>query len=374
MQFRGCGTALVTPFRQDGSIDETALRNLVAWQVESGIDFLVPCGTTGETPTLSHDEWLQVIAITVEVVAGRCPIVAGATSNSTQDAVAKAKELAALPGVNGILTASPYYNKPTQEGQYRHFRAIAEAVDKPIILYNVPGRTGANIEPVTLARLAEIPNIAGVKEASGNISQMAEVCNAVPETFAVLSGDDAVTLPLIALGGVGIISVASNEIPREMAEMTRAALNNDWETARRMHRKYLPLMLANFIESNPLPVKAVLAMMGKMEEVYRLPMLPMRRDTRSKLQKVAAEAGLISKPAAAAEAVDFYVYENWLAGPHKIVLHRSGCGQCNHGKGRPVGHDANHARWHGPYPTLSEAREASHHMPGVLIRSECKCI
>jgi len=374
MQFRGCGTALVTPFRQDGSIDETALRNLVAWQVESGIDFLVPCGTTGETPTLSHDEWLQVIAITVEVVAGRCPIVAGATSNSTQDAVAKAKELAALPGVNGILTASPYYNKPTQEGQYRHFRAIAEAVDKPIILYNVPGRTAANIEPVTLARLAEIPNIAGVKEASGNISQMAEVCNVVPETFAVLSGDDAVTLPLIALGGVGIISVASNEIPREMAEMTRAALNNDWETARRIHRKYLPLMLANFIESNPLPVKAVLAMMGKIEEVYRLPMLPMRRDTRSKLQRVAAEAGLISKPAAATEAVDFYVYENWLAGPHKIVLHRSGCGQCNHGKGRPVGHDANHARWHGPYPTLSEAREASHHMPGVLIRSECKCI
>ena len=225
--------------------------------------------------------------------------MAGATSNSTQDAVNKAKELAARPGVNGILTASPYYNKPTQEGQYRHFRAIAEAVDKPIILYNVPGRTGANIEPGTLARLAEVPNIAGVKEASGNISQMAEVCNAVPEHFAVLSGDDAVTLPLIALGGVGIISVASNEIPREMAEMTRAALNNDWETARRIHRKYLPLMLANFIESNPLPVKAVLAMMGKIEEVYRLPMLPMRRDTRSKLQKIAAEAGLISKPAAA---------------------------------------------------------------------------
>jgi 4-hydroxy-tetrahydrodipicolinate synthase len=375
MQFRGCGTALVTPFRQDGSVDETGLRGLVAWQVESGIDFLVPCGTTGETPTLSHDEWLQVVGITVEVVAGRVPIVAGATSNSTQDAVNKAKELAALPGVNGILTASPYYNKPTQEGQYRHFRAIAEAVDKPLILYNVPGRTGANIEPGTLARLAEVPNIAAVKEASGNITQMAEVCNVVPEHFAVLSGDDAVTLPLIALGGVGIISVASNEIPREMAEMTRAALSNDWETARRIHRKYLPLMLANFIESNPLPVKAVLGMMGRIEEVYRLPMLPMRRDTRSKLQKIAAEAGLISKPAAAAaEASDFYVYENWMAGPHKIVLHRSGCGQCNHGKGRPVGHDANHARWHGPYPTLSEAREASHHMPGVLIRSECKCI
>jgi 4-hydroxy-tetrahydrodipicolinate synthase len=375
MQFRGCGTALVTPFKQDGSIDETALRNLVAWQVESGIDFLVPCGTTGETPTLSHDEWLQVIDITVEVVAGRVPIVAGATSNSTQDAVSKAKEVAARSGVDGILTASPYYNKPTQEGQYRHFRAIAEAVDKPIILYNVPGRTGANIEPGTLARLAEVPNIAGVKEASGNISQMAEVCHSVPETFAVLSGDDAVTLPLIALGGVGIISVASNEIPREMSEMTRAALANDWESARRIHRKYLPLMLANFIESNPLPVKAVLAMMGRIEEVYRLPMLPMRRDTRSRLQKIAAEAGLISKPAVAAvEAANFYVYENWLAGPHKIVLHRSSCGQCNHGKGRPVGHDANHARWHGPYASLSEAREASQQMAGVLIRSECKCI
>jgi len=375
MQFRGCGTALVTPFKQDGSIDETALRNLVAWQVESGIDFLVPCGTTGETPTLSHDEWLQVIDITVEVVAGRVPIVAGATSNSTQDAVSKAKEVAARSGVDGILTASPYYNKPTQEGQYRHFRAIAEAVEKPIILYNVPGRTGANIEPGTLARLAEVPNIAGVKEASGNISQMAEVCHAVPETFAVLSGDDAVTLPLIALGGVGIISVASNEIPREMSEMTRAALANDWESARRIHRKYLPLMLANFIESNPLPVKAVLAMMGRIEEVYRLPMLPMRRDTRSRLQKITAEAGLISKPAVAAvEAANFYVYENWLAGPHKIVLHRSSCGQCNHGKGRPVGHDANHARWHGPYASLSEAREASQQMAGVLIRSECKCI
>jgi len=375
MQFRGCGTALVTPFKQDGSIDETALRNLVAWQVESGIDFLVPCGTTGETPTLSHDEWLQVIDITVEVVAGRVPIVAGATSNSTQDAVSKAKEVAARSGVDGILTASPYYNKPTQEGQYRHFRAIAEAVDKPIILYNVPGRTGANIEPGTLARLAEVPNIAGVKEASGNISQMAEVCHAVPETFTVLSGDDAVTLPLIALGGVGIISVASNEIPREMSEMTRAALANDWESARRIHRKYLPLMLANFIESNPLPVKAVLAMMGRIEEVYRLPMLPMRRDTRSRLQKITAEAGLISKPAVAAvEAANFYVYENWLAGPHKIVLHRSSCGQCNHGKGRPVGHDANHARWHGPYASLSEAREASQQMAGVLIRSECKCI
>jgi 4-hydroxy-tetrahydrodipicolinate synthase len=374
MQLRGCGTALVTPFRGDGSIDEPALRNLVAWQVESGIDFLVPCGTTGETPTLSHDEWLHVIDVTIEVAAGRVPIVAGATSNSTQDAVEKAKEVAARPGVDAILTASPYYNKPTQEGQYRHFRAIAEAANKPIILYNVPGRTSANLEPATLARLAEVPNIAGVKEASGNISQIAEVCSAVPEHFLVFSGDDAITLPVIALGGVGIISVASNEIPHEMAEMTRAALNNDWATARGIHRKYLALMQANFIESNPLPVKAVLSMMGKVEEVYRLPLLPMRRDTRSKLQRIASEAGVIAKSGAPSDSVTFYIYENWLAGPHKVVVHRSTCGQCNNGKGRPSGHDANHARWHGPYSSLSDARAASHEMTGVLIRSECKCI
>jgi 4-hydroxy-tetrahydrodipicolinate synthase len=376
MQVRGCGTALVTPFRQDGSIDDVALRNLVAWQVESGIDFLIPCGTTGETPTLSHDEWLQVIDTTIEVVAGRVPIVAGATSNSTNDAVEKAKEVAARPGVDAILTASPYYNKPTQEGQYRHFKAIAEGSgDKPIILYNVPGRTGANIEPATLARLAEIPNIAGVKEASGNMTQVAEAINSVPETFLVFSGDDAVTLPVIALGGVGIISVASNEIPQEMAALTRAALNNDWATARGIHRKYLALMQANFIESNPLPVKAVLAMMGKIEENYRLPLLPMRRDTRSKLQKIAMEAGLIASAAMPArEAKEFYIYENWAAGPHKIVLHRGSCGQCNQGKGRPAGHDANHARWHGPYATLAEGRQIAHGMTGVLIRSECKCV
>lgn len=375
MQLRGCGTALVTPFSQDGAVDENALRNLVAWQVESGIDFLIPCGTTGETPTLTHDEWLRVIDVTIEVVAGRVPIVAGATSNSTQEARTKAKEVAARPGVNAILTASPYYNKPTQEGQYRHFRAIAEAVEKPVILYNVPGRTSANIEPATLARLSEVANIAGVKEASGNMTQIAEVLNSVPASFLVFSGDDALTLPVIALGGVGIISVASNEIPREMAEMTRAALNNDWNTARTIHRKYLPLMQANFIESNPLPVKAVLAMMGKLEEIYRLPLLPMRRDTRSKLQKVAADAGLITRPAApSAAATEFYVYENWAAGPHKAILHRSSCGQCSSGKGRPSGHDPNHSRWHGPYSNLAEARGATHQMPGVLIRSECKCV
>ena len=375
MLLRGCGTALVTPFSQDGGVDENALRNLVAWQVESGIDFLIPCGTTGETPTLNHDEWLRVIDVTIEVVAGRVPIVAGATSNSTQEAVAKAKEVAARPGVNAILTASPYYNKPTQEGQYRHFRAIAEAVDKPVIVNNVPGRTSANLEPATLARLTEVANIAGVKEASGNMTQIAEVLNSVPESFLVLSGDDSVTLPVIALGGVGVISVASNEIPREMAQLTRAALGNDWHTARTIHRKYLPLMLANFIESSPLPVKAVLAMMGKIEEVYRLPLLPMRRDTRSKLQKIATDAGLIARPATPpAAATEFYIYENWAAGPHKAMLHRGSCSQCSFGKGRPAGHDPNHSRWHGPYGTLTEAREATHQMPGVLIRSECKCV
>ena len=376
MQLRGCGTALVTPFHQDGSIDSSALRNLVTWQIESGIDFLVPCGTTGETPTLTHDEWLHVIDTTIEVAAGRVPIVAGATSNATHDAVAKAKELAERPGVNAILTASPYYNKPTQEGQYRHFKAIAEAVgDKPIILYNVPGRTAANIEPSTLVRLAEIPNILGVKEASGNMTQIAEVIASVPEHFLVFSGDDAVTLPVIALGGVGIVSVASNEIPHEMSSLSRAALSGDWATARSLNRKYLPLMQANFIESSPLPVKAVLAMMGKLEEVYRLPLVPMRRDTRSKLQKVATEVGLITKPTGPSpDAAEFFIYENWVAGPHKIVVHRGTCGQCSHGKGRPSGHDNNHAKWHGPYATLAEARETAHAMTNILIRSECKCV
>jgi len=297
MQLRGCGTALVTPFKHDGSIDERSLRSLVEWQIESGIDFLVPCGTTGETPTLSREEWLRVIDITIEVGRKRVPIVGGATSNSTAEAVRSAREIA--PRVDYILTANPYYNKPTQEGQYQHFKAIAEAVDKPLVIYNVPGRTGANLEPATLARLAEIKNIVAVKEASGNIGQIAEVCSAVPAGFSVLSGDDSVTLPVISLGGVGIISVASNEIPREMAQMTRAALENRWDDARKILRKFLPLMQANFIESNPMPVKAVLAMMGKIEEVYRLPMVPMRKDTRAKLEQIAAAVGLVASAHAA---------------------------------------------------------------------------
>src|SRR6266481_97998 len=323
MRLQGCGTALVTPFKKDQSVDEPRLRELVQWQVESGIHFLVPCGSTGEAATLSRDEWLRVIDITIEVVGGRVPIVAGATSNATADAVEKAREVAKRKGVDAILTASPYYNKPTQEGQYQHFKAIAEAVDKPLMLYNVPGRTAANIEPITLGRLSKIPNIIAVKEASGNISQIAEVFNHVPDTFLVFSGDDAITLPVISLGGVGIISVASNEIPKEMSDLTNAALDNDWERARAIHRRFLPLMQAHFIESSPMPVKAVLAMMGRIEEIYRLPMVPVRRDTRSKLQKIATEAGLVTKAAAAsADAPSFYVYENWSAGPHKAVLHR----------------------------------------------------
>jgi 4-hydroxy-tetrahydrodipicolinate synthase len=293
MKLQGCGTALITPFKKDQSIDENALRRLVAWQVESGIHFLVPCGTTGETPTLTKDEWLRVIDITIEVAGGRVPIVPGATSNSTAEAVEKARELSRRKGVDAILTASPYYNKPTQEGQYQHFKAIAEAVDKPLVLYNVPSRTGVNIEPATLGRLAKVPNVIAVKEASGNLSQIAEIFTHVPAGFLVLSGDDAVTLPVISLGGVGIISVASNEIPREMADMTAAALANDWNKARAVQNKFVRLMQANFIESSPMPVKAVLAMMGRIEEVYRLPMVPMKPETRAKLQQIAAEAGVL---------------------------------------------------------------------------------
>ena len=299
VKLHGCGTALVTPFRHDGSIDERALRSLVEWQISSGVHFLVPCGTTGETPTLTYDEWLRVIDITIEVANRRTPILAGATSNSTAEAVHKAKAVASRRGVDAILTASPYYNKPTQEGQYHHFKAIAEAIDKPLVLYNVPGRTAANIEPATLARLAKIENIIAVKEASGSMTQIAEVLTIVPDDFIVLSGDDAVTLPVISLGGQGIISVASNAVPAELAKMTQTALDNDWITARRIHRKYLPLMQALFLESNPMPVKCVLAMMGLIDENYRLPMVQVKAETRSKLEKIASEVGLLAERVAA---------------------------------------------------------------------------
>jgi len=299
MKLRGCGTALVTPFRRDGAIDEPALRSLLEWQIGSGVHFLVPCGTTGETPTLNRDEWLRVIDITIEVADRRVPVVAGATSNATAEAVERARTVASRSGVDAILTASPYYNKPTQEGQYQHFKAIAEAVEKPVVLYNVPGRTAANIEPATLARLARIPNIIAVKEASGSMTQIAEVLNVVPDDFIVFSGDDAVTLPVISLGGRGIISVASNVIPAELSKMTQAALDGDWVSARKLHRRYLPLMQGLFLESNPMPVKCVLAMMGRIEESYRLPMLQVTAETRKKLEKIAAEAGLHAERLAA---------------------------------------------------------------------------
>lgn len=299
MKLCGCGTALVTPFRADGSIDEPALRSLIEWQIQSGVHFLVPCGTTGETPTLSHEEWLRVIDVTIEVAHRRVPIVAGATSNSTQDAVHKAKAAASRQGVDAILTASPYYNKPTQEGQYQHFRAIAEAIDKPIVLYNVPGRTAANIEPATLGRLAQIRNIIAVKEASGSMTQIAEALNVVPDNFIVLSGDDAITLPVISLGGQGIISVASNVIPEEISKMTQAALDGDWTVARNFHRKHFALMQALFLESNPMPAKCLLAMMGRIGENYRLPMVRVKPETRSKLEKIAVDLGLLSEKVAA---------------------------------------------------------------------------
>ena len=299
MKLRGCGTALVTPFRRDGAIDESGLRSLIEWQISSGVHFLIPCGTTGETPTLSREEWLRVIDITIEVANRRVAIVAGATSNATAEAVERAQTVASRRGVDAILTASPYYNKPTQEGQYQHFKAIAEAVDKPLVLYNVPGRTAANIEPGTLARLAKIPNITAVKEASGSMTQIAEVLNVVPDDFIVLSGDDAITLPVISLGGQGIISVASNVIPGEVSKMTQAALDGDWTGARKLHRKYLPLMQALFLESNPMPAKCVLAMMGRIEESYRLPMVAVKPETRSKLEHVAGAVGLLAERMAA---------------------------------------------------------------------------
>ena len=291
-----CGTALVTPFRSDGSVDDETLTKLVEWQIDSGIHFLVACGTTGETPTLNHEEWLRVIGIVTEAAAGRVPVLAGCTHNSTLEAVARAGEAASVPGVSGLLTANPFYNKPGQEGQYRHFRAIAEAVPCPVVLYNIPSRTGANLEPATILRLAEdVPNIQGVKESSGNLQQIAELIHLLPPSFAVLAGDDLMALPVIALGGTGLVSVASNEIPGEMARMVTAALDGDWATARALNRRYFRLITANFWESSPGPVKCVMAMMGRLKENYRLPMVPVTAATRAKLKALAEELGLLAK-------------------------------------------------------------------------------
>ncbi len=289
---KGCGTALVTPFQQDGSIDEVSLRRLVQFQLREAIDFLVPCGTTGETPTLEHGEYLGVLRIVVQEVAGKIPVIAGVGGNATSKVCALARDVEPI-GVQGILSVAPYYNKPTQEGLFQHFEQLAESTDLPIILYNVPGRTSSNIEPSTVARLAQIDNIVGIKEASGSIAQQMELLRSVPSGFAVLSGDDSVALPLIALGGVGVISVVSNEMPGAMTRLVHLALEGKFAEARKLHFELLPLMQANFIETSPIPVKAALAMMGLIREIYRLPLVAMKPENRVKLEKVLAAHGLL---------------------------------------------------------------------------------
>ena len=295
-RFTGTGTALVTPFLRDGSLDERALHVLIQRQIEAGIDFLVPCGTTGESPTLTHEEHLRVVEIAVKLAAGRIPVLAGAGGYNTMGVITGAREIAGI-GADGILSVTPYYNKPTQEGLYQHFRAIAEAVPLPIILYSVQGRTGVNIEPSTVKRLADVENIVGIKEASGNISQMAAILNAVPDDFIVLSGDDAITLPLIALGGRGVISVVSNEIPAEMTQLACLALQGDFSRAREIHRRYHSLMEINFVESNPIPVKAALAEMDLLEPVWRLPLVPPKAENRARIRAVLESLELVPREA-----------------------------------------------------------------------------
>ena len=289
--FIGCGTALVTPFRRDLSLDEETLRKLVRRQIAAGINFLVPCGTTGESPTLTRAEHLRVVQIAIEEARGKVPVLAGAGGYNTHEVIELAQELERM-GADGILSVTPYYNKPTQEGLFQHYHAIAAAVRLPIVVYSVQGRTGVNVEPATLARLARISNIVAVKEASGNIAQMANVIQEVPPGFAVLSGDDAIAIPLIALGGRGIISVASNEIPAEMTQLAQACLRGDFEAARRIQARFLPLMNVNFVESNPIPVKAAMGLMGLLEPVWRLPMCPPSEGALARIEKVLQAVGL----------------------------------------------------------------------------------
>jgi 4-hydroxy-tetrahydrodipicolinate synthase len=296
--FTGCGTAMVTPFHPNGSLDEATLRLLVQRQLDAGIDFLVPCGTTGESPTLSHEEHLRVVEVTLELARGRVPVLAGAGGYNTAEVISLAQELAAM-GVDGILSVTPYYNKPTQEGLYQHYKALASAVSLPIILYSVQGRTGVNIEPATVKRLASVENIVGIKEASGNIAQMAAILNAVHSDFLVFSGDDAIAVPLIALGGRGVISVASNEIPAEMTLLTRLALQNDFPAARQLHRRYLSLMEVNFVESNPIPVKAAMAELGLLKPVWRLPLVAPGRENMARIRAVLESLNLVERVHAA---------------------------------------------------------------------------
>ena len=283
--FTGCGTALVTPFTRSGALDETAVRRLARRQIDAGIHFLVPCGTTGESPTLSEDERIRVVELVAEEANGSVPVLGGAGGYDTREVIHTAQRMKRA-GARGILSVTPYYNKPTPEGLFQHYSAIAGEVGLPVIVYNVPGRTGCNVDVATLVRLAGVPGIVGVKEASGNISQMVEICGAVPRDFLVLSGDDALTLPLMAVGGRGLISVASNEVPAELARMVEAAERNDFAAARQIHDELLPLMLVNFIESNPIPVKSAMAAMGLLDEVYRLPMVPPKESSRARIREV----------------------------------------------------------------------------------------
>jgi len=293
---RGCATALVTPFTSDGAVDEKRLRELMEYQIAGGVRVLVPCGTTGESVTMSDDENRFVIRTTVELSRGRAKVIAGTGSNSTSVTIERSKAAREL-GVDGVLTVAPYYNKPTQEGLYAHFRAIAEAVNGlPVVIYNVPGRTSSNISADTTLRLArDCDNIVAVKEASGNLSQIMEILRSRPEGFRVISGDDALTLPMIALGADGLISVASNEAPKLMSELNDQALAGHWDEARALHYRLLPLMEANFIESSPGPVKAAMALMGLLEENLRLPLVPVQEKTRARMREVLNELGLLKE-------------------------------------------------------------------------------
>jgi len=295
MKTTGCGTAIITPFTADGAIDEAALRALVSWQIESGIDFIVACGSTGEAATLDEDEWLRVVGLIAEEAAGRVPVWAGCTHNSTRTLVRLAGLVSKVSGVSAVLSANPYYNKPTQEGQYQHFLALARAVDPlPVALYNVPGRTAANLEPDTVARLAEsASNILAIKEASGRLPQIAELVHKLPAGFKIFSGDDNMALAAVGVGAHGLISVASNEVPAEMARMIHAALNNNWDQARELDKRYGRLLEANFWESNPAPVKTVLSLMGRSTDTVRLPLVPPTAATRARLEQLVRELGLI---------------------------------------------------------------------------------
>ncbi len=292
--FTGCGTAMVTPFRKDFSLDEEALRRLVRRQIAGGINFLVPCGTTGESPTLSHEEHLRVVAITLEEAKGKVPVLAGAGGYNTREVIETARECERL-GADGILSVTPYYNKPTQEGLYQHYKAIAAAISIPVILYNVPPRTSVNIEPATVRRLAEIENIIGVKEASGSISQITQVIQQAPQGFLVLSGDDSLTLPVVAMGGRGIVSVVSNEIPADMTRLAQLCVAGDFAGARVLQRKYQPLMEVNFVETSPGPVKAAMAEMGLLEPVWRLPLVAPKPENLAKIRAVLESLALLER-------------------------------------------------------------------------------